>query len=144
MSPRWLGWCGAALSPLAVAVVLQAQSLSPRFQDGETVEVWRDGQPRRAIVRGYAAWGEYQVEYEDTPSVMNRDWVTADQVRAVAAAPTVRGNAPLDLAPLYQSIGAACGGLGCCGLPLALTVLIAVRSGFRRRSSSNPPPPPPA
>jgi hypothetical protein len=129
----------AALLVLAsFAAALSAQHVGQRFQDGETVEVVRNGVARRAVVRGYAAWGEYSVEFQDggRPG-LNREWVKADQVRAVAAAPIDAPAGPPDLAPLYQAIGSACGFLGCCALPIAgILAIILTRS---RRPPVNTP-----
>ena len=60
---------------------LQGQSILQQIPDRAAVETTNNGASRRGIVRGYAAWGEYSIEYDDG----RREWVPAAQVRAVGA-----------------------------------------------------------
>lgn len=119
---------------LAVLVLcggsLRAQSIIQQHPDGAPVEVNRNGTSRRGIVRGYAGWGEYSVEYDDG----RREWVPAAQVRAVAAsAPAAAPAGPPDFAPLYQAIGAACGGMICCAVPLGVAIAFIAIPLMRRK-----------
>jgi hypothetical protein len=109
---------------------LQAQSIIQQFPDGAAVEVNKNGASRRGFVRGYAAWGEYSVEYDDG----RREWVPAAQVRSVAAsAPAAAPNGPPDFAPLYQALGAACGGAACCIVPIGAVFIVVALSRRRRQ-----------
>ena len=121
-----------ALAALALfSSSLWAQSTVQEYLDGALVEVSQDGASRRGVVRGYAPWGEYSVEFDDG----RREWVPAAQVRpaavnAPAAAPAA---GPPDLAPLYQAIGAACGAVMCCVVPAGVAILLVAIPLARRK-----------
>ncbi len=120
--------CLAAALLSLTAATLSAQPLTQQIPDGAAVEVTRNGNSRRGVVRGYAAWGEYRVEYEDGGGPP--EWVPAAQVRPLAdTAPAAAPAGPPDLAPLYQALGAACGTVVCCIVPVGflLSVILMKR-----------------
>jgi len=123
--------CLAAALLSLTAATLSAQPLTQQIPDGTAVEVTKNGTARQGVVRAYAAWGEYSVEYEDG----RREWVPAAQVRSAAvnapAAPAAAG--PPDLAPLYQAIGAACGWVVCCIVPIGAAILFVALPRMRRK-----------
>lgn len=122
------------LTPVLMALsaaTLSAAQFGQPIPDGATVEVSRNGTQRQGIVRAYAVNGEYSVEFDDG----RREWVPETQVRAVAviapAAPAAAG--PPDFAPLYQSIGAACGAVMCCVVPAGVAILFVAIPLARRK-----------